>query len=125
MKLRRRIKCRGSSGEPIGLDALDSRRQQRTLAALRLAPDLYDDARTLVRRSAAHGQERRPLLANIDQRRVETGGEAHDPAEMDAAGRMDIPSLDMQFGRDPVFGPDDAPLAGAGGDQQVAPHRSR
>ena len=125
MKPRRRVECRGSSGEPIGLDAFDARRQQRTLAALRLAPDLHDDARALVRRSAAHGQERRPLLANIDQHRVETGSEVHDPAKMDAAGRMDIPSLDMQFGGDSVFGPDNAPLARAGADQQIASHRSR
>ena len=76
-------------------------------------------------RSAAHGQERRPLLANIDEHRVETGSEVYDPAKMDAAGRMNIPSLDMQLGGDSVFGPDSAPLARAGADQQIASHRSR
>ena len=71
------------------------------------------------------GRKPGPLLADIDQRRVETGSEAHDPAEMDAAGRLDVAALDMQFGRLAVLDPGGAPFAGAGGDQQLAPHRTR
>ena len=41
---------------------------------------------------------------------------------MNAAGRMDIAALDMQFSRNPIFGPDGAPLAGAGGDQKLVLH---
>ena len=87
VKPRRRVQRGGVSGPPLGLRGVDTRRQQRPLAALRLAPDLDDDARALMRRVAADRQKSGPLLADIDQRRVETGGEAHDPAEMEAAGR--------------------------------------
>ena len=78
-----------------------------------------------MRRVVARRQKSGPLLADIDQRRVETRGEAHDPAEMDAAGRLDIAALDMQLDRRPVLDPGGAPFAGAGGDQQLAPHRTR
>ena len=78
-----------------------------------------------MRWTAAHRQKSGPLLADIDQRRVETGGDTHDPAEMDAAGRVDVAALDMQFDRIAVFEPGGAPLARPGSDQQFAPHRAR
>ncbi len=124
VKPRRRVERGGVGGEPLGIRDADARRQQRPLAALRLAPDLDEYPRALVRRVATDRQKSGPLLADIDQRRVETGGEAHDPAEMQAAGGVDVAALDMQFGRCPVFDPDGAPLAGAASDQQLSGHRT-
>ena len=58
--------------------------------------------------------------ADIDEDGIETRGAPHHPAEMDAAGRRGVAALDIELDCGARLDPGDAPLAGAGADQQVA-----
>ncbi len=89
---------------------------------LRLAPDLRDDARPLIEPqvggTVAHRQKARALGADIDEDGIEPRGPPHDPAEMDAARRRRVASLDIQLHRGIAFDPRGTPFAGPGGYQQ-------
>jgi len=61
-----------------------------------------------------------PLVADIDQRSVEPGHDPRHPAEQNAARRLGIAAFDIKLDRLAILDPGRAPLAGTGGNEQLA-----
>ena len=105
-------------------------RPPRRLPALRLAPDLHEDAFALVepprpREDVTIRQKHRPIAADIDERRGERRQPLRHPAEMDAAGLGAFAAFDVELDGGARFDQRRPPLARAGSDHQLAARHGR
>jgi hypothetical protein len=103
----------------------DARRHLGRLAALHLAANLDDNALAFIKLPAARedlplGQEGWPVAADIDEHCAERRQQPSHAAKMYAAHLVAIAPLDKELDRDAVLEQRGAPLAWAGGDQQLA-----
>ena len=72
------------------------------------------------RHDLARRQEGRPPVSDLDERRAESRQQPTHPAEVDAACFAPVPAFNEQLDRSAPFEQRRAPLAWAGGDQQLA-----
>src|SRR5438270_9682673 len=100
--------------------------EARALALLGLPPHLHHHPRAFVETQLFPGvpnrQKAGAVGADVDEDGVEPRCPAHDPAQMNAAGRRGVAALDIQLQSGTVLDPGRPPLAGPGGDQQDPGH---
>jgi len=100
--------------------------EARALALLGLPPHLHHHPRAFVETQLFPGvpnrQKAGALGADVDEDGVEPRRPAHDPAEMDTAGRWRVAALDIQLQSGTVLDPGGTPLTGLGGYQQDPGH---
>jgi hypothetical protein len=133
------LDCQGLGADqpwPVG-DQLDKTAAQRDrcgkprrLAALRFTANLDDDTLALGEPAAAGKdlalrQKRRPLAADLNECGAKRRQQARDTAEMDAGKLVAVATLDPKLDRAAVFEQCRPPLAGTGGDYELAAHRGR